>query len=443
MRKQKSRKAENARKKLFLVVFLTLCWLFSSLSVFAQTTPYERIFFCIDQTDYCIDDTLSVEGLIVQVGDTLSKAESRYVNLQIFDNQDSLCINLKLRCNNNGGFLTTIPCHALWKTGPFLMRAYTRTMCNYAPETFPIICFTVSDKGNPSLTNKQWLCSEPLTIGHHQLERIQNNITLLPETGLEIRGRAVFWDGRHPVKEGHVLAYQRSTMQIYEADTDKNGYFCLHVEDYLTGEEFYLQATDNKGKIYRCDFSIDNDFFPMLPLSHSLQTHQNEARSDTEGEWKWNRTLPEIIVRAKKKYDRQESKHFYKNLVLTGEDLAMRNYLDLDQAIPYFSPYIYMKYGDKTSRGLYSRRSSLLSGATPVKIVVDGVEMSYDECNSTVNISDCESIEYVRPNETLAVPGVRFALGGALVIKTKRGKPFHEVVNSNGQTFILRGIDNL
>ena len=428
------------------IVFLIccFCWLSSPVSLFAQSSPYEQIYFCLDQAEYSFDDTIHVEGLVVQVGDSLYKAESQYAVLQVFDVQDSMRLNLKLRCDENGYFRTTIPCQALWKTGLFQIRAYTRVMCNYSPETFPRIGFSVSGKPIASQKQYHWTCSDTLNAGTERPAMLQSDTLFQPEKALEIRGKAVYWRGRHPVKRGHVIAYQRSTMKVYETTTDEKGRFCFEVDDYESGEEFYLQASDKKEKVYRCDFTIDNDYVPALPLSQSLQEkYKDTPVTETKETWQWERMLPEVVVRAKRKYDRKESKRFYKNLVLTAEDLDDRFYLDLDQAISYFSPYMFVKYYDGASKGLYSRRQSLLTGSTPVKIVVDGVEMSYDECNSIVNISGCESIEYVHPGETLGVPGVRFALGGALVITTKKGNSFHRVVNSNGQSFFMQGIDNL
>ena len=59
------------------------------------------------------------------------------------------------------------------------------------------------------------------------------------------------------------------------------------------------------------------------------------------------------------------------------------------------------------------------------------------------NLPSLEEAEYKTPGESLGIPGVRFAIGGALVIKTRSGKPSKVVRDSYGQIFVMKGLDDL
>ena len=156
--------------------------------------------------------------------------------------------------------------------------------------------------------------------------------------------------------------------------------------------------------------------------------------------------LPEVTVRSHRKYEdvEKENKKFYKSHYLSREDFTQRHIMTLADIVQYFSAFMYLWENEEGETLLRSRRESLLnSEGTPVKIAVDGVESSYQELANLLNVDDIEEAEYKTPGESLGIPGVRFAIGGALVIKTRSGKPSKVIRDSYGQIFVMKGLDDL
>ena len=82
----------------------------------AQTIPAERLFFCSNQAEYGWSDSISVDGIVMST-DTTRLPASRYVNLDAFDQTDSLCLHVKLRCQPDGSFHMRMPAHAIDRSG--------------------------------------------------------------------------------------------------------------------------------------------------------------------------------------------------------------------------------------------------------------------------------------------------------------------------------------
>jgi hypothetical protein len=344
-------------------------------------------------------------------------------------------------------------------------------MLNQPAESLPRIAVRIHGESAETAATG-WNCSEDLNKFNLQEAThgfIKSDFTA--ETHLEITGVAMYRVDKRPVKNGSVMAYQRSNQQVYTADTDKNGHFRIPVDDFFTGEEFYLQAYDKKGKDYPCTFTLDEEPIPLFssasvaaekPMGTEFSKEKSEKEKPKGGLFQVN-VLPEVTVRSHRKFENieKERKKFYKLHLLTREDLDNHHFIDLYDIVQHFFPYMYlwqshdndelMPQGDIYLR---SRRESLLgvkrhedsvSGeeGTPVKIVVDGVEMSFQELSNNLDIYNIEEVEYKTPGETLGVPGLRFAIGGALVFKTRDGKPSKSPVSSKGQIFVMKGLDDL
>lgn len=426
---------------LALSVFLLL-----PLGSFAQTIPAERLFFCSDQAEYEWNDSIIVEGIVMST-DTTRLPESLYVNVDVFDQTDSLCMHVKLRCLPDGSFHMRMPANAIGRTGQCLLRAYTRLMLNY-PTTLPQISVNINTTGN--VTTSGWNCSEELSTFNLQTPIEGSAINdYKAETQLMITGIAKYRADNRPVRNGSVMAYQRSNQQVYTAHTDHEGRFCISVDDYFTGEEFYLQAYDKNGKDYACTFQLDDDRIPPLSREKEHVAEEDMVTTDNrqvrQGLHQVN-VLPEVIVRSRKKFEdlEKENRKYYKSHYLSREDFIQRHIMRLSDIVQYFSAYMYLWEDDNGNAFLRSRRESLLRPeGTSVKIVVDGVEWNYQELANMLNVDDIEEVEFKSPGESLGVQGVRFAIGGALVIKTRSGKPDKSTVTSKGQIFVMKGLDDL
>ena len=134
---------------------------------------------------------------------------------------------------------------------------------------------------------------------------------------------------------------------------------------------------------------------------------------------------------------------------LNHDDIVEHSILDMMSLVQFFSNFMRLDYDNVTKKSvLVSTRPSVLfnegnRGKSCIKIVVDGVQCSFDEiCNNLV-VGDIEEVEYLKPGETLGVQGVRFAFDGALIIKTRQAKSDLQPVSSKGQMFVMKGIDDL
>ena len=395
----------------------------------AQTIPAERIFLCSNQGEYGWSDTIRVDGIVMST-DTTRLPESRYVCIDAFDPTDSLCMHMKLRCQPDGSFHLRMPAYAIGRTGRCLLRANTRLMLNYPAATLPCITVNIiaANAASPEATTGGWNCSEDLTKFDLRVP-VDNKATrdeawrtgkaFKAETQLAITGTATYRVDGRPVRNGSVMAWQRSNQQVYTAGTDRDGHFSIPVDDYFNGEEFYLQAYDKKGKDYACNFELDEDVIPPLfhdgrlsPISPEEVTNANARKG---GLFQVN-VLPEVTVRSHRKAQDidKENKKYYGTHYLGREDFERRHILKLEDIVQYFTAFMYLGVDREGNDALYSRRESILNvdgraGGTPVRIVVDGVTWEFSELQNLLNVDDLEEVAYLSPNEAQGVRGVRFA----------------------------------
>lgn len=421
------------------------------ISGIAQTVPAERIFFCSDQSGYNWDDSIYINGIVMNT-DTTRLPESRYVYVDAYNQCDSLYLHLKLCCQTDGSFSMRVPVEAVGDLGNFDFRAYTRLMLNYPSEFLPLLNVLISDE---KLKPSGWNCSADLSLFDLQEAFPGNSDTVFKaEKSLEISGIARYRIDKRPVKNGSVMAYQRSNQKVYTASTDRYGHFCIPVDDFFTGEEFYLQAYDKRDNEYPCDFDLDEPFIP--PFHH--QETDVESADETSAQMGIQRggihqtnMLPGITIHARqKRYSHErERKEFYRTRLLTHDDIMNHNMTDINAIIQHFSHLMMMAEDAAThEKILVSKRLSVISSGktkrpSSIKIVVDGTECTLNQLESMLSCNDIEEVEYLSPTESLGVRGVRFALDGALVIKTMHGHSKSSRVGSNGQVFVLKGIDDL
>lgn len=122
-------------KRLWLLGFLGLT-VFLPLS--AQVLPSEKLFFMSDKTSYEQGDTAWVEGRVMRSdNDSTLIPYSRYVYVELADERDTVLVRQKLVCDSVGNFITRVPID-YWLPGYYYLRAYSKVMANFAPETLPI-----------------------------------------------------------------------------------------------------------------------------------------------------------------------------------------------------------------------------------------------------------------------------------------------------------------
>lgn len=301
---------------------------------------------------------------------------------------------------------------------------------------------------------RAWLCSA--TFCRINLKAAQEGKLTLPyapETQLTLSGRATYRDGGRPVKDGSVMAYQKSNNAVFTSQTDEMGNFRIPVDDYNDGEEFYLQAYDKKGKAYYCRYEMTEDAPPPLARQQSDFASEayggDEAQLNRPGLHGVNR-LPEVSVTAKRRMYDQEEKLFYKSTLLTHEDIQSHNLIDFKHVVDYFFKYMYLAKdeekeniaGIKGELVLNSRRASTLFKNQPIRIILDGTPVTVEQIRY-MDMNDMESIEYLSPEEVAKRPVAVGAINGALVMKTRNFKAGTNSVGSKGYTYRPLGLSSL
>ena len=121
---------------------------------FAQVLPSEKLFFMSDKVRYEQGDTAWVEGRVMRSdNDTTLIPYGRYVYVELADERDTVLVRQKLVCDSIGNFITRVPID-YWLPGHYYLRAYSKVMANFAPETLPIFPIQIGDEmetdGRPS-----------------------------------------------------------------------------------------------------------------------------------------------------------------------------------------------------------------------------------------------------------------------------------------------------
>lgn len=116
-----------------------ICMLFALCQLKAQQTelPGERIFIFPEQSTYDPGDTVQVYGQLLTSGKQQS-FYSQYVYVELFDPKDSVLIRKKTRCENDGSFNLPLITDFEWPKDIYYLRAYTRLMQNFNPESYPV-----------------------------------------------------------------------------------------------------------------------------------------------------------------------------------------------------------------------------------------------------------------------------------------------------------------
>lgn len=144
-----------------------LVWcLLAILQLHAQVLPSEKLFFMSDKMSYKQGDTAWIEGRVIRSdNDTTFVPYSRYVYVELADERDTVLVRQKLVCDSIGNFITRMPID-YWLPGYYYMRAYSKVMANFAPETLPIFPIRIGEDMEPGILPSDLACSFYPEGGH-------------------------------------------------------------------------------------------------------------------------------------------------------------------------------------------------------------------------------------------------------------------------------------
>lgn len=292
----------------------------------------------------------------------------------------------------------------------------------------------------------------------------------LPEMVMTLSG-TVYNENLHPYKNGRVVVYRTDNNCVYDTIVGDDGKFCLAVDDFPEGTEFFVQYITKNEKLVKADIHFDDYTYPAVDKRERWTYASIYGESDkTVGLHSSldNLYLPEITVKARARTDRShETEKFYSTGYKDRETIEEKNYFTLLDILRDI-PQVVVKHTDSgycllSTRGgatLKKSESGKLKNsfgefdeslnmpmadditAVSMPLIVDGSRYSGSQFDNAMNISafEIESVEYLRPWQTLAV--TFGAMQGAVVVTTRKYKG-ERTVPSRGTYYRPQGLSEV
>lgn len=230
------------------------------LNLLAQSLPEERIFIVSDKLDYMAGDSIRLEGRLMS-NDSLALPYSRFVYVELFNEEDSVVERQKLVINEMGEFSTKMQVNPLLKQDIYYIRAFTKFMANFSERTFPIFPLRLGVKEQKDENLTKILYANFFPEGGHLVHGQPQNMAVYLTDGnrTPVEAEYTLTDN-----EGNTLAKQKTTpsgWQIVSFNPQKGKAYHLHAIhqgerfSFLLPEAYdspIVQAINNRGRmIYR------------------------------------------------------------------------------------------------------------------------------------------------------------------------------------------------
>ncbi|WP_304249233.1 Plug domain-containing protein [Parabacteroides gordonii] len=220
--------------------------------------PAERIYLSLDRSFYNIGDMMTVSAQLFGAG-RKQAALSEYIYVELFNSQDSVLLRKKVRCIQGEAVSFPIQLDYFWSGSVFYLRAYTRLMQNFRPETYPIVEIPI---GQPLIVASEQVlgvrCSFFPEGGQWMNGEVQNmTVYLTDDHGNPLSTPFHILNHTDTVAGGTSFSSGMQTIRLHPKEGDE---FCLSVKSQ--GEHFLfplplrqeerhtLQAVINRNKIY-------------------------------------------------------------------------------------------------------------------------------------------------------------------------------------------------
>lgn len=274
----------------------------------------------------------------------------------------------------------------------------------------------------------------------------------LPEEVMSFSGK-IEKKTKRSLKGGQLVAYHTVNDFVYDVPlTGDSARFRMAVDDFMEGEEFFLQAITAKEKPDFANYHIDDETFPVLvnnrrfqlPLSRYAST---EVTIGNEFNLQYtigkdqvrNFTLPNVTVKARLKTEEPKPTHeFYSVNYADREEIEEKGYLTLYDILKSM-PGIYITYDPTTNYGVDAPKTDgygasdgpkykIVSGrgisaaTSGIPIIVDNTRFTAEDYDYLLNKSafEIESVQVLKPWQALAY--TYGALDGAILVKTRSYK---------------------
>lgn len=234
---------------LFMVTSVTL------LEAQPIELPNERIFLYADKPACKQGDTLQVHGQLL-TSDKQFERYSNYIYVELFNGKDSVLVRQKTKCRDDGSFALPFQIDYDWPNSVYYLRAYTRLMQNFTPESFPVVELPVGIELFVPNTNVPGVKCSFFPEGGRWVNGDVQNITvyLMDSHGTSLQAPFHIINHTDTVISTSSLASGLQTIRLFPKEGDQ---FVLHI-DYQ-GEKFAFT-------------------FPEREQGHTLQSVMNRHR---------------------------------------------------------------------------------------------------------------------------------------------------------------------
>ena len=275
--------------------------------------------------------------------------------------------------------------------------------------------------------------------------------TYLPEEVMSFSGK-VEKKSRRPLKGGQLVAYHTVNDFVYDVPLiSDSARFRMAVDDFMEGEEFFLQAITAKEKPDFASYHIDDETFPALvnnrrfrlPLSRYTYTEVTigndfELQYTTGKDKVRNYTLPNVTVKARLKTEEPKPTHeFYSVNYADREEIEEKGYLTLYHILKSM-PGLYITYDPTTNYGVDSPKTDdnakneskykivsnrgVSATQSSIPIIIDTTRFTSADYEYLLNMPafEIESVQVLKAWQALAY--TYGALDGAILVKTRSYK---------------------
>ena len=272
--------------------------------------------------------------------------------------------------------------------------------------------------------------------------------TYLPEEVMSFSGK-IEKKTKRPLKGGQLVAYHTVNDFVYDVPiTSDSARFRMAVDDFMEGEQFFLQAITAKEKPDFANYHIDDETFPVvennrrfyLPLSRYTHTEVTignvlDLQYTIDKDKIRNYTLPNVTVKARLKTEEPKPTHeFYSVNYADREKIEEKGYLTLYQILKSM-PGIHITYDptldytmDQDDKEISGSKYKIVSNrgisasSSYIPIIIDKTRFGVEDYEYVLNTPafDIEFVQILKPWQALAY--TYGALDGAILVKTRSYK---------------------
>ena len=242
----------------------------------------------------------------------------------------------------------------------------------------------------------------------------------------------------HPMKNGQLVAYHTTEDFVYDVSLiGDSARFLLPVDDFMEGEEFYLQAITPKGKPDFAEYLVDEETYPALennrrfrlPISRYVDSevivgNDFNLNYSVDKNNERNYTLPNVTVKARLRTEKVKDTHkFYSVNFADREEIEERAYTtlyDILMHMPALEVGTSLGADGMMHKSLVSTRGRATLNPVPIPLLIDGLRTTNYDFYLEMPAFEIETVRFLQAWEAI---GYTFgAIQGAVLIETRNYK---------------------